>query len=88
MISSVSEEIELRLRILELERQTKDAKKSIYNTFKEINDKLDKTKQIDVSSINALICYDEDVLQIVKHLEAIYNILKIMDERLKNVEQN
>ena len=92
-MSSVIEEIQqLQLRILELEKQQQkdesDKKTSIDHNFKVINDVLN-VKKTDINknryskSIPLARWYDE---QLVTRLEAIYNILQIVDERLKKLE--
>ena len=82
------EEIQkLQLRILELEKKEKDEnykKTSIDYNFKIINDILTEKKQVlnnnrYSKSVPLATYYD--------HLEAIYNILQIVDERLKNLEE-
>ena len=93
-MSSVTEEIQkLQLRILELEKQKKekdesDKKTSIEHNFKVINDVLtEKTTAINNNryskSVPLARYYDQEL---VTHLEAIYNILQIVDERLKKLE--
>jgi hypothetical protein len=94
-MSSVTEEIQqLQLRILELEKQKKekdesDKKTSIDHNFNVINDVLtEKRTAIDNNryskSVPLARYYDQ---QLVTHLEAIYNILQIVDERLKKLEE-
>ena len=94
-MSSVTEEIQnLQLRILELEKQKKekdesDKKTSIDHNFNVINDVLtEKKTAIDNNryskSVPLARYYDQ---QLVTHLEAIYNILQIVDERLKKLEE-
>jgi hypothetical protein len=92
-MSSVTEEIQqLQLRILELEKQKKDEsdkKTSIDHNFNVINDVLtEKKTAIDNNryskSVPLARYYDQ---QLVTHLEAIYNILQIVDERLKKLEE-
>jgi hypothetical protein len=93
-MSSVAEEIQqLQLRILELEKQKKeknksDKKTSIDHNFKVINDLLtEKNTAINNNryskSVPLARYYDQEL---VTHLEAIYNILQIVDERLKKIE--
>jgi hypothetical protein len=95
-MSSVTEEIQqLQLRILELEKQKKekdesDKKTSIDYNFKVINDVLIQKKTAINNnryskSVPLARYYDE---QLVTRLEAIYNILQIMDGRLKKLEEN
>ena len=95
-MSSVTEEIrQLQLRILELEKQQKekdeiDKKTSIDHNFNVINDVLEKKKTFinnnyyskprSITGVN----YNKDI---IIHLEAIYNILQIVDERLKKLEE-
>jgi hypothetical protein len=94
-MSSVTEEIQqLQLRILELEKQKKekdesDKKTSIEHNFKVINDVLTVKKTAIINnryskSVPLARYYDQ---QLVTHLEAIYNILQIVDERLKKLEE-
>lgn len=93
-MSSVAEEIQqLQLRILELEKQKKekdegDKKTSIDHNFKVINDLLTEKKTAINNnryskSVPLAKYYDEEL---VTHLEAIYNILQIVDKRLKKLE--
>ena len=93
-MSSVTEEIQqLQLRILELEKQKNekdesDKKTSIDHNFKVINDVLtEKKTSINNNryskSVPLARYYDQEL---VTHLEAIYNILQIVDERLKKLE--
>ena len=94
-MSSVTEEIQqLQLRILELEKQKKekdesDKKTSIDHNFNVINDVLTE-KKISINnnrySKSAPLAryYDQEL---VTHLEAIYIILQIVDERLKKLEE-
>ena len=94
-MSSITEEIQqLQLRILELEKQQKekhesDIKTSIDHNFKVINDLLTEKKTAVNNnryskSVPLARYYDQ---QLVTHLEAIYNILQIVDERLKKLEE-
>jgi hypothetical protein len=94
-MSSVPEEIQqLQLRILELEEQQKekdesDKKTSIDHNFKVINDVLTEKKTAINNnryskSVPLARYYDQ---QLVTHLEAIHNILQIVDERLKKLEK-
>ena len=94
-MSSVTEEIQqLQLRIFELEKQKKekdesDKKTSIDHNFNVINDVItEKKTAIDNNryskSVPLARYYDQ---QLVTHLEAIYNILQIVDERLKKLEE-
>jgi hypothetical protein len=95
-MSSVTEEIkQLQSRILELEKQQKekdknDKKTSIYHNFKVINDVLtEKKTAIDNNKYSKSVplarYYDQEL---VTHLEAIYNILQNVDERLNKLEEN
>ena len=94
-MSSHTDEIQqLQLRILELEKQKKekdeiDKKTSIDHNFNVINDVLSEKKNaININryskSVPLARYYDQ---QLVTRLEAIYNILRIVDERLKNLEE-
>ncbi len=94
-MSSVTDEIhQLQLRILELEKQKRekdesDKKTSINHNFKVINDVLtEKKTAIDKDKYSKSVplarYYDQ---QLVTHLEAVYNILQIVDERLKKLEE-
>lgn len=94
-MSSITEEIQqLQLRILELEKQQKekdesDKKTSIEHNFKVINDVLTEKKTAINNdryskSVPLARYYDQEL---VRHLEAIYNILQIVDERLKKIEE-
>ena len=95
-MESVSTEIQqLQLRIVELEKQKKerqenDNKISIDHNFNLINDLLTKKKTAITNnryskSVPLARYYDQEL---VTHLEAVYNILQIVDERLKKLEQN
>ena len=92
-MSSITEEIQqLQLRILELEKQQKekdesDKKTSIEHNFKVINDVLTEKKTTinnNRYSFPLARYYDQEL---VRHLEAIYNILQIVDDRLKKLEE-
>ena len=94
-MSSVTEEIQqLQLRILELEKQKKekdesDKKTSIDHNFNVINDLLTEKKTAINNnryskSVPLARYYDQEL---VTHLEAIYNILQIVDKRLKKLEE-
>jgi hypothetical protein len=94
-MSSLPEEIQqLQLRILELEKQKKekdesDKKTSIDHNFKVINDVLNEKKTAlnnnrYSKSVPLARYYDQELLT---NLEAIYNILRIVDERLKKLEE-
>jgi hypothetical protein len=93
-MSSLTDEIQqLQLRMLELEKQKKekdenDKKISIDHNFKVINDVLTEKKNAINNnryskSVPLARYYDQEL---VTHLEAIYNILQIVDERLKKLE--
>ena len=93
-MTSVTEEIQqLQVRILELEKQKKEKdesnkKTSIDHNFKVINDLLTEKKTAINNnryskSVPLARYYDQEL---VTHLEAIYNILQIVDERLKKLE--
>jgi hypothetical protein len=89
---TVSEEVlELQLRIVELEKQKKekdenDKKTSIDHNFNVINEMLTERKH----KLSLKKCYTvlgrETNQVLVTHLEAVYNILHIIDERLKKLE--
>lgn len=94
-MSSVTEEIQqLQLRILELEKQKKEKdennnKTSLDHNFKVINDVLTEKKNAIINnryskSVPLARYYDQEL---VTHLEAIYNVLQIVDERLKKLEK-
>jgi hypothetical protein len=93
-MSFVSEEItKLQLRIIELEKQQKIEnetlnKNSISHNFTIITDLLNEKKTSITNnkySKNVPLAryYDEEL---VTHLEAIYNILQILDTRLSKIE--
>ena len=93
-MSFISEEIEkLQLRIVELEKQQQTEnetlnKNSISHNFTIITDLLTKKKtsiKNNRYSKNVPLAryYDEEL---VTHLEAIYNILQILDTRLSKIE--
>jgi hypothetical protein len=96
-MSSFTEEIQqLQLRILELEKQQKekdesDKKTSIDHNFTVINDVLVEKKnaikrnKYSKCETSRFVKYNDQ--QLVTHLEAIYNILQIVDERLKKLEE-
>ena len=94
-MSSTSEEIQqLKLRLIELEKLEKeknenDNNTSIEHNFNVINDVLvEKKKRIISNSYSKSIplarYYDQ---QLVIHLDAIYNILQIVDKRLNKIEE-
>ena len=96
-MSHFNDEIQLlQLRILELEKQKKEAeecfniKESIEFNFKIINDVLNNKKKAiknnkytKSSTISKILDQEH-----VKHLEAIYNILQILDNRIIDLENN
>jgi len=94
-MSTVSEEIqELQLRIVELEKQKKekeenDKKTSIDHNFKVLNDLLtEKKTALKNKYKNKPVLLEQSYYQAhVTHLEALYNILQIVDERLKKLEE-
>jgi hypothetical protein len=71
------------------EKDESDKKTSIDHNFNVINDVLTE-KKIAINnnrysrSVPLARYYDQEL---VKHLEAIYNILQIVDERLKKLEE-
>jgi hypothetical protein len=83
----------LQLRILELEKQKKekndnDKKTSLGHNLQVINDVLIKKETaININryskSVPLARYYDQEL---VTHLEAIYNILQILDNRLSKLE--
>ena len=95
-MSIVNDEIQqLQLRILELEKQKKKTeeeeilkKESLEHNLKIISDELNK-KQNSIKnnkyckSVPLARFYDEEL---VRHLEATYNILKILNDRLSVLE--
>jgi hypothetical protein len=94
-MSSVSQEIkQLQQRILELESQQKetdenDKRMSISHNFQIINSVLvEKKSRIADNTYSKTIklakYYDQ---QLVTRLEAVYNILQIIDERITKLEQ-
>ena len=101
-MSSISEEIQqLQLRILELEKLKKkdenDKKTSLDYNFKVINDFLQEKKPNIEFLLNTSYKKKIDRPDFIQHyppnydivtkLEAVYNILKIIDERLQKLEQ-
>ena len=95
-MSSISEEIlQLQFRLVELEKQKikkdeNEKQTSIKHNFKVINDLLTEKKKAITDnryskSVPLARYYDQEL---VTHLEAIYNILQIVDERLKKLEEN
>ncbi len=91
-MSSLTEEIQkLQLKILELEKEKDeiDKKTSINHNFKVLNNVLTEKKNAINSnryskSVPLARFYDQEL---VTHLEAIYNILQNVDERLINLEK-
>ena len=92
-MNSVSEELkQLQLKIVELEKQQKEederAKKlSIDYNFNVIKDVLTNKKTKIYSNISSQVSHKSYDTQLVTHLEAIYNILHILDKRLEKLEQ-
>ena len=97
-MSIFNDEIQkLQSRILELEKLKREEeihhskkKESIEHNFKVINDVLTEKKTAINNnryskSVPLARYYDQEL---VTHLEAIYNILQIVDERLKKLEEN
>ena len=100
-MSSISEEIkELQSKILELEKQKKendesDKKTSLDHNFNVISDLLfekknavrnhSRLRQVYKTLPLIAIHYEKEL---VMHLEAIYNILHILDDRIKKLEKN
>jgi hypothetical protein len=93
-MNSYTEEIDqLKLRILELEKQEKEKyeiyiKTSINHNLNIINNLLDEKKTAINNnkyskSVPLAKYYDQEL---VTHLEAIYNILQILDNRLNKLE--
>ena len=82
------EEIQkLQLKILELEKKEKDEnykKISIDYNFKVINDLLNEKK---TAINNNKYSKSVPLARYYDHLEAIYNILQIIDERLIKLEE-
>jgi hypothetical protein len=86
---------ELRSIILELEKQQKekvenDKKMSLEYNFQLLRDLLTQKKQTinnnrhsGLKTVQMGVYYDR---QLVTHVEAIYNLLQIMDARLKRIE--
>ena len=84
------EEIQqLKLRILELEKQEKDEIHKVnYSSFKVINNLLTEKKNAiqrnRYSKSNPFAKYNDQ--ETLTYLESIYNILQNVDERLKKLE--
>ena len=75
----------LQLKILELEKKEKEQnykKTSIKYNFNIINNLLTE-KKTELKSVPLAIYYDKEF---VTYLETINNILQILDERLKKIE--
>jgi hypothetical protein len=92
-MSSIIEEIQqLQLRLLELEKQKKESdenhkKQSIEHNFKIINDVLvEKKTKIYRYNSKTFVSDKSYDYQLITHLEAIHNILQILDNRLKKLE--
>ena len=94
-MNSITEEIkQLQSRILELEKQQKEKDENEKNTsidynFNVINDLLNKKKTAINNNryskaVQLAKYYDQEV---VTYLEAIYNILHIIDDRLTKLEE-
>lgn len=94
-MSAISEEIErLQLKIAELEKQDKEKKEnnektSIEHNFNVVNKLLiEKKHAIHNNKYSKAVplarYYDQEL---VTHLEAIYNILQIIDKRLIKIEE-
>ncbi len=85
-----TEEIQqLKLRILELEKQEKDEIHKVnYSSFKVINNLLTEKKSAiqrnRYSKSNPFAKYNDQ--ETLTYLESIYNILQNVDERLKKLE--
>jgi len=95
-MNSITEEIQqLHLKLNELEKQKKekeenDKKTSIDYNFGVINNLLNEKKTAITNnryskSIPLARYYDQEL---VTHLEAIYNILQVFNERLDKLENN
>jgi hypothetical protein len=95
-MSSITEEIQqLQLKLNELEKQKKekeenDKKTSIDYNFEVINNLLNEKKTAITNnkyskSVPLARYYDQEL---VTHLEAIYNILQVFNERLDKLENN
>jgi len=95
MDSELNEIERLKLMVIELERQKKekednDKRCSLEYNFSIINELLSDRKTAIKNnsypkSVPLARYYDE---QLVKHLEATYNILRIMEDRMQKMEQN
>ena len=94
-MSIIGEEIKnLQLRIVELEKQQQIEKEtfnktSIVHNFSVVTDLLDEKKNAIQNcryskNFPLARCYDQ---QRVTYLEAIYNILQILDARIGNIEK-
>ena len=101
-ISEEIQQLQLRIIELEKQKKEKDEndkKTSLDHNFKVINDFLQEKKpkidyllntsykkRLDTPSDTSIQHYPPDY-HLVTHLEAVYNILKIVDERLQKLEQ-
>ena len=90
-LNTLEEINKLKSRILELEQKEQDSnnkKLSIQHNFSVINDLLNERKNAitrnTYSKSIPLARYND--IQLVTYLEAIYNILQIIDTRLKILE--
>lgn len=92
-MTSIREEIQqLQLRILELEEKEKEIesykKTSITHNFNVITDVLtEKKTAIDKIKPRSLVDAKKYTLGVITHLEAIHNILQILDSRLSKLEE-
>lgn len=95
-MSSIGDEIQqLQLKIIELEKKQKEdnennKKTSLDHNFKVINDMLsDKKTKIEQNryskSVPLARYYDQEL---VTHLEAIYNILHVLNNKISELENN
>lgn len=95
-MSSITEEIQqLQIKLNELEKQKKEneennKKTSISYNFEVINNLLNEKKTAITNnkyskSVPLARYYDQEL---VTHLEAIYNILQVFNERLDKLENN
>ena len=95
MISIAQEIQQLQLKLDELEKQKKekeeyDKKISISHNFGVINNLLNEKKTAITANryskaVPLAKYYDQEL---VTHLEAIYNILQVFNERLNKIENN
>jgi len=94
-MNSITEEIQqLQIRLIELEKQKKEAeinykKKSINHNFTVMNELLSGKTQRDPNlkydTPFKLQCINQS--EIILYLEAIYNVLHLLDDRLKELEK-